>query len=719
MLEEPIRTGAVFLSYASEDADAAARICQALRSAGIEVWFDREELRGGDSWDMKIKQQVQECALFMPLISAHTNARSEGYFRREWKLATQRLLDISDDTAFLVPVAIDDIKEAVARVPVEFRGVHWTRVTGGEASPALSQRVLQLLGGDPANGATAHAPISAKQPSNSVQRSQMRIQRRLGLAITVLILLGLGGGLWRHYKAANDSQAANPPAANTPPELTEVSDEKSIAVLPFADMSPGKDQEYMSDGIAEELINLLAQAPDLKVIARTSSFSFKGQQMEVAEIAKKLNVAHVLEGSVRTSGDQMRITAQLIRTADSTHIWSEKYDRPLKDIFKVQDEIANAIVQALQIKLMGGTLNRRQGDTQNLQAYRLYLQAGTALAENTQESLEAAESNLRQALELDPEFGRAWSRRAWVVVGKNAGGYISTQQGYRDFRQYVEKALAVSPENAEAHAHLIGLDILEDWDWTAAQRDIKRALALEPNNPLALHHMSGIASVLGRKVEAERYARLAISHDPMDLGWVENLAGIEYGAGRFNEAERVYRSVIEREPDRPGTHAFLSTVLLVQGKADAALETLRQETDEGARIALESICLQAVGRQAEADAALTKLVERWADEYAVGVAQAYAYRGDADRTMEWLERAYRQKDTAMLNIIDEPLFNKVVMDPRFQAFVRDKLKVNREIRPIVAAPSSAAEVKSQLFDTHGTYSRSRSAGSLGLAPRYA
>jgi TolB-like protein/Tfp pilus assembly protein PilF len=553
----------------------------------------------------------------------------------------------------------------------------------------------------------------------------MRVQRRLGLAIAVLILLGLGGGLWRHHRAANDSQVANPPAANALPELTKVTDEKSIAVLPFADMSPGKDQEYMSDGIAEELINLLAQAPDLKVIARTSSFSFKGQQLEVAEIAKKLNVAHVLEGSVRTSGDQMRVTAQLIRAADSTHVWSEKYDRPLKDIFKVQDEIASAIVEALQIKLMGNTLSRRQGGTQNLQAYRLYLQAGTALAEGSQESLEEADNHLRQALELDPGFGRAWSRRAWVVVGRTAGGYISTKQSYIDFRQYVEKALAVSPENAEAHAHLVGLDIYEDWDWAAAQRDVKRALALEPNNSLALHHMSLVESILGKNDEAERYARLAIAHDPMDLGWVENLAAVLYSAGRFSESEAVWRSVIEREPARPGTHAALSTVLLVQGKADTALAMLLQEPEEGARIAFESICLQAVGRQAEADAALAKLVERWADEWAVGVAMAYAYRGDADRTMEWLERAYRQKDTAMLNIIDEPLFNKVVMDPRFQAFVRDKLKVNREIRPIVTAPSSAAEVKSQVLDTYGTHSRSRNraigntAGSFGLAPQYA
>ena len=196
----------------------------------------------------------------------------------------------------------------------------------------------------------------------------------------IAILLALGGAfLWRdstdHEEAAETAAVATPAPLAALTAVPVAPDDKSIAVLPFADMSAEKNQEYMADGIADELLNLLAQAPDLKVIARTSSFAFKGQNIEIAEIAKKLNVAHVLEGSVRTSGDKLRITAQLIRTADSTHLWSERYDRPMDDIFAVQDEIANAIVQALQIKLLGGTLNRRAGGTQNLEAYQLYLRA--------------------------------------------------------------------------------------------------------------------------------------------------------------------------------------------------------------------------------------------------------------------------------------------------------------------------------------------------------
>ena len=211
-------------------------------------------------------------------------------------------------------------------------------------------------------------------------------------------------------------------------------------------MSAEKNQEYMADGIAEELLNLLAQAPDLKVIARTSSFAFKDQNIEVAEIAKKLNVAHVLEGSVRTSGDKLRITAQLVRTADSTHLWSERYDRPMDDIFAVQDEIANAIVQALQIRLKGGTLNRRAGGTQNLEAYQLYLQAVSATNQKTKASLDAAEDYANQAIKLDPNYGLAWLQLAYVAFKQEYSGCLTKKEGYERAEQLTQHALQLSPD---------------------------------------------------------------------------------------------------------------------------------------------------------------------------------------------------------------------------------------------------------------------------------
>ena len=327
MPEQSLPTGAVFLSYASEDAEAASRICEALRAVGVEVWFDRSELRGGDAWDAQIKKQIHDCALFVPLISAHTNARIEGYFRGEWNLATRRLVNRAQNAAFLVPVVIDETREADAIVPEEFLRAQWTWLPGGETPPAFAQRVRQLLGLHRAPPRSAKAAASGAVEPGAVGPGFVRPRatpgtRRFGLALIALLLVLGAGALW-YYQRADDAPTAKPELAAAAPVLPVGPDDKSIAVLPFADMSPEKNQEYMADGIADELLNLLAQAPDLKVIARTSSFAFKGQNIEVSEIAKRLNVANVLEGSVRKSGNKLRITAQLIRTADSTHLWSK------------------------------------------------------------------------------------------------------------------------------------------------------------------------------------------------------------------------------------------------------------------------------------------------------------------------------------------------------------------------------------------------------------
>ena len=206
MAEQPRATGAVFLSYASEDAEAAMRISECLRAAGIEVWFDRSELRGGDAWDSKIKKQIHDCALFVPLISAHTNARTEGYFRREWKLGTRRLLDIADDAAFLVPVVIDDTREAHARVPEEFQGVQWTRLPGGETPPAFAEHVRQLLVGDPASVPAAHAGVigTVKSGSPNLASSRRhRVPRLWMVGATLAALVVIGAGTWWYHKDAN------------------------------------------------------------------------------------------------------------------------------------------------------------------------------------------------------------------------------------------------------------------------------------------------------------------------------------------------------------------------------------------------------------------------------------------------------------------------------------------------------------------------------------
>ena len=293
---------AVFLSYASQDAEAARRICEALRAVGLDVWFDESALRGGDAWDASIRRQIKECALFVPIISANTQARAEGYFRREWNLAASRTLDMADDQAFLLPVVIDATIDVNARVPEKFREVQWTHLPAGEASARFAERVHRLLAG----GAEPSLPVA---PPRLVSA--------------------------------------------TAPAMTPRHDAPSIAVLPFVNMSRDEENEYFADGLAEELLNVLAKIRGLRVAARSSAFTFKGKGATVAEVGRALNVATVLEGSVRKAGNRMRVSVQLVKVVDGYQLWSETYDRTLDDIFAVQDDIAQSVLKELRAALLG------------------------------------------------------------------------------------------------------------------------------------------------------------------------------------------------------------------------------------------------------------------------------------------------------------------------------------------------------------------------------
>lgn len=505
-----------------------------------------------------------------------------------------------------------------------------------------------------------------------------RGQRRVSateVGIVVFLLAGAGILLWRDSRV--DREAVRPMAApaGDSPGVVAPPPEKSIAVLPFSDMSPGRDQAYLSDGIAEEILNLLAQAADLRVIARTSSFAFKDQSLEIADIARRLNVAHVVEGSVRTSGDKLRVSAQLIRAASSTLLWSQQYDRPLDDILAVQDEIANDIVQALQVRIRGSTLSRPEGGTDDIEAYRLYLQAVNAFNVSTKPMLDEAERLLKRAIELDPGYGRAWSRLGWVAYSKSITSDKSAIEAYEEARQHAKRALELSPRLADAHALLQVIFVQADKDWARAESAGRQALALDPTNSEVLFSAGWFASAQGRYDEGERMYRRALERDPLNFNLVDGIAENYYRTGRLAEAENILRAHIDREPGSVWSRAMLSRVLLVQGKPGAALAMLEQEIDEGARLAYLPIMLEAAGRHAASDAAMRDQIAHWAATCAICIARAHAYRGENDLALEWLERAFRLKDSSLMNVIDEPLLGSLADDPRYHAFVREKLRV--------------------------------------------
>jgi len=344
---------AVFLSYASQDADAARKICDALRAAGVEVWFDQSELRGGDAWDAKIRKQIKECALFVPVISANTQARAEGYFRLEWKLAADRSHLIAHDHPFLVPVVIDETANASARVPAEFHGVQWTRLLQGATTAAFCARVADLLGGEESTplAAPSRRAVTPRLTAKTAPRARWLVPTAIG----VIVVVGLG--VWRPWRNSNALNPAHVPAAPAPSQAAAVAPAlgpKSIAVLPFGNLSPDKDNEYFTDGIHEDVLGQLLNIRELHVISRTSVMSYRGTAKRVGEIARELGVAFILEGTVRRANSVVRVSAQLIDARTDTPVWSmPPIDRELTTaaIFKIQLEIAQSIAGALRTKL--------------------------------------------------------------------------------------------------------------------------------------------------------------------------------------------------------------------------------------------------------------------------------------------------------------------------------------------------------------------------------
>ncbi|MBS0380724.1 MAG: TIR domain-containing protein [Proteobacteria bacterium] len=652
----------MFLSYASQDSEAATQICEALRSAGIEVWFDKSELRGGDRWDHQIREQINTCRLFIPVISANTESRDEGYFRREWGLAVDRTRNMAAKKAFLLPVVIDGTPETGSSVPEQFQQIQWTRLLSGQTPPAFTARVAALLS-PPATAAVSGSKLEPEIVPPRGRASSHTVWRPIGvLAIALLII-----AVWLAWQRLSPSQHVD--RAGTAKPQTPIT-EKSIAVLPFVDMSEKHDQEYFADGMAEEIIDLLAKVPDLHVPARTSSFYFKDKATKVPDIARELSVANVLEGSVRASGNRLRVTAQLVRADTGFHVWSQTYDRELSEIFKVQDDIANAVVQALQITLMGGPLTRAQGGTENLEAYQLYLRGLSASRNNTNDSLLRAQDYFNQAIKLDPAFGLAWVELSRATGLLTDNGALTQKEGYERAREQSLRALQLSPKLAEAHALLSYFHRAYDYDWPAAAAEAASALALDPTNPTALMASGGVASTLGHGEEAIRQQKVALVRDPLFplLHWYLGYA--QYSANRLHDAEVTFRKLLVLAPEFAWTRVYLAKTLLAEGKADAALSVMMQENDDHERWLMLSMAHHAMGRDLEARQELKAYVEKYSATDAYWVAMAYAQRGENDRAFQWLDRAYQQRDSSLPEITGEHLFKPIDTDPRFKVFLR-------------------------------------------------
>jgi len=449
--------------------------------------------------------------------------------------------------------------------------------------------------------------------------------------------------------------------------LVESFGDKSIAVLPFVDMSPGKDQEYFAEGIAEELLNLLAQIPQLRVISRSSAFSYKGKDIKLAQVAKELNVAHILEGSVRKAGNQVRITTQLIDARSDTHLWSQTYDRPLDNIFAVQDEIAAAVVAQLKLKLLGAAPKVKATDPK---AYALYLQARQLSRQRTQEGSEQAIALYRQALAIDANYAPAWAGLAEVYDRQASDGRRPAEEGYRLAREAANKALAIDPECTAAHAALGRLARGYDGDLAAAARHYERALALEPTNTDIIRGAALVLAGLGRLDTAIALTEYVVAHDPVNPTGHNNLGFYYLYAGRYDESIASYRTALSLSPGYADAQGQIGLALLLKGDSPGALAAMQKESSEMWRTIDLPMAWHALGKKAESDAALAELIRKYEKDSAYNIAYVLAYRGEADRTFEWLDKAVAYHDSGLSEIVGNPLFANFHNDPRWGPFLR-------------------------------------------------
>jgi len=489
---------------------------------------------------------------------------------------------------------------------------------------------------------------------HDVDRTQSittRTGRKLDLTVIAILTLAVGYFAYDRFISADGGPA--------PDEFVD----RSIAVLPFVNMSSDEEQEYFADGLSEELLNLLAKIPELRVASRSSAFQFKGQRIDISVVAQQLNVAHILEGSVRKDGDRLRITAQLIKADDGFHMWSESYDRELSSVFAIQDEIANAVVDALRVELLGEAPKAAETDPE---AYALYLQGRYFYNLGDTQDWTNSVDAYQHALEIDQEYAPAWAGLAVSYTSLADYGVIDPLEGHGLARSAADRAVALDPSLAAAWTSLSVIKSVYDWDWEGAETAIQEALRLEPGNVDAIDQAANVASTLGRLDEAISLSQQAVALDPLGLGPLARHGGNLIAVGRLDEAEAAYRQVLTLDPAYPFTRFGLAVVLMRKNQPAAALREINQESSVVWKTVGLPMALYALGREEEADRALGVLIEEYGGVGAFQIAEAYAFRGDSDAAFEWLERAIVQRDGGIPALLGAQFLNVLHDDPRWE-----------------------------------------------------
>jgi TolB-like protein/cytochrome c-type biogenesis protein CcmH/NrfG len=636
--------GKVFISYASHEAAIANALCDALEAAGIPCWIAPRDVRPGDFYADAIVHAITNCPMLV-LVLSQAAIDSPHVLREVERASSKRrpIITFRIDTAPLPP-----------GLEYFLSASQWLDASGGSADRQIPKLIEAVRGRG-----------TAGQAAPSLMGAPLQVSRKR--TATVAVLTALVAAILV-YSMANKFRLSN--HVSSLQHATAAAPAHSVAVLPFVDMSEKKDQEYFSDGMSEELIDMLTKIPGLRVPARTSSFYFKGKAATITDIANALSVLYVLEGSVRTSGKTLRVTAQLIRADNGYHLWSQSYDRDLDDIFKVQDEIAGAVTKALKLSLLEGE-EPKAAQTTSGEAYTLYVQAKALILHSTVADAETAANYLQHALRIDPRFAPAWARLAQTLTFQFELGSLSYDQARNQAGQAVLRALEIDPTLAAAHLSSARVRYFFDWDWPAAETEIQRALQVEPENADALRWAGALARTVGHLEEAVVLFQKAIDRDPLDGANYAMLGSANVAGGRFSLAEVAYRKALELSPPEGfGSRASLRVAQLESGQAATALAGFEQLDRDEDRQRGRAMAYFALGQKAKSDAAVAELEGRYAQTNPTEIAEVHAFRGDIDEAFVWLDRAVRQRDNPVTFVKTDRLLAKLRGDPRYTTFLR-------------------------------------------------